>query len=159
MAYTAGLLLALAAFWFAMSGVFSPLHIGLGAASVIAAMIAAYRLDILDREGAPYLRILGFARFMPWLVVQVLKANWTVVRACLKADLDIEPALVKVRTECKSDIGRVTFANAITLTPGTVTVDVDGDKLLIHALYENAALPESFADMDRRSARAAGEKA
>jgi multicomponent Na+:H+ antiporter subunit E len=78
-----------------------------------------------------------------------------VIKACLRADLDINPALVKVKTTCKTDLAKVTFANSITLTPGTVTVEIDGDKLLVHGLYEANTVPEAFEEMDRRCARAA----
>jgi len=78
-----------------------------------------------------------------------------VIKACLRADLDISPALVKVKTVCKSDLAKVTFANSITLTPGTITVDIEGDKLLVHGLYEGNTVPEAFEEMDRRCARAA----
>ena len=121
-------------------------------------LILAYRLDIIDREGAPYVRILGFALYFPWLMKEIVKANWTVVKACLKAEMDIAPALVKVKTGCETDLAKVTFANSITLTPGTVTVEVEGDKMLIHALFEEAATPESFREMDERSYRAADGK-
>ena len=50
-------------------------------------------------------------------MVEIAKSNWAVVKACLKADLDIAPALVKVKTACESDLAKVTFANSITLTP------------------------------------------
>ena len=80
------------------------------------------------------------------------------IRACVKADLDIAPALVKVKTTCRSDLAKVTFANSITLTPGTVTVEIEGDKMLVHGLYEQGSQPEAFVEMDRRSAIAADGK-
>ena len=158
MAYFLGLLVALVGFWLCMSGHFSPLLLSFGAVSITICLILAFRLDIIDREGAPYVRILGFAMYLPWLMKEIVKANITVIRACVKADLDIAPALVKVKTSCESDLAKVTFANSITLTPGTVTVEVEGDKLLVHALYEQEAQPEAFIDMDRRSRRAADGK-
>ena len=158
MAYFLGLVLALAGFWLSMSGHNEPLILTLGAVSVILSCILAFRLDIIDREGAPYVRVFGFLGYFPWLMKEIAKANWTVIRACLKADLDIAPALVKVKTVCKSDLAKVTFANSITLTPGTVTVEIEGDKLLVHGLYEQDAQPEAFVEMDRRSARAADGK-
>ncbi|MGH1422643.1 MAG: Na+/H+ antiporter subunit E [Hyphomonas sp.] len=155
MAYFLGLILALAAFWLGMSGHYTPLLLSLGAASVAVSVILAYRLDILDREGVPYVRLFGFLAYFPWLMKEIVKANWTVIQACVRADLDISPALIVVKTSCVSDLAKVTFANSITLTPGTVTVEVEGDKLLVHGLYEQDAQPEAFAEMDRRSARAA----
>ena len=154
MAYFLGLVLALVAFWLGMSGHNEPLILSLGATSLILCIILAYRLDIIDREGSPYVRLFGFLLYFPWLAVEIVKANWTVIRACVKADLDIAPALVKVKTVCKSDLAKVTFANSITLTPGTVTVEIEGDKLLVHGLYEQDSQPEAFIEMDRRSAMA-----
>ena len=157
-AYFLGLLVALVGFWLGMSGHYTPLLLSLGAVSVAVCLILAYRLDIIDREGSPYVRIVGFALYFPWLMKEIAKANWTVVKACLKAEMDIAPALVKVKTACETDLAKVTFANSITLTPGTVTVEIEGDKMLVHALYEQEAQPEAFAEMDRRSREAADGK-
>lgn len=153
MAYFLGLLFALVLFWLGMSGHFTPLLLSLGGVSIVLSLILAYRLDILDREGAPYVRIVQFAFYVPWLVKEIFKANWAVIRACVMADMDIEPALVKVKSSCRTDLAKVTFANSITLTPGTVTIDIEGDKMLVHALYEHSATPEAFHEMDRRSKR------
>ncbi|MEZ6011454.1 MAG: Na+/H+ antiporter subunit E [Hyphomonas sp.] len=158
MAYFLGLVLALVGFWLSMSGHNEPLILTLGGVSVLLTCLLAFRLDIIDREGAPYVRILGFIAYFPWLMNEIIKANVVVIRACLKADLDIAPALVKVKTTCRSDLAKVTFANSITLTPGTVTVEVEGDKLLVHGLYEQGSQPEAFVEMDRRSALAADGK-
>ncbi|MCA8901786.1 MAG: Na+/H+ antiporter subunit E [Hyphomonas sp.] len=158
MAYFLGLVLALAGFWLAMSGHTEPLILTLGGVSIVLTAILAYRLDIIDREGAPYVRSFGLLAYYPWLFWEIIKANWVVIKACLKADLDIAPALVKVKTVCGSDLAKVTFANSITLTPGTITVEIEGDKLLVHGLYEQGSQPEAFADMDRRCARAVDGK-
>lgn len=154
MAYLVGLVITLAIFWLSNSGHYTPLLLGLGSVSVLLSVILTWRLGGIDRESAPYVRIFGAIRYLPWLVWEILKANYDVIKACLKADLDISPALVRVKTTCKSDLAKVTFANSITLTPGTVTIEVEGDKLLVHALYEGSAGPGAFDEMDRRSARA-----
>ena len=59
---------------------------------------------------------------------------------------------------CESDLAKTIFANSITLTPGTVTVEIEGDKFLVHALFEESAAPEAFVEMDERSYRAADGK-
>lgn len=155
MAYLLGIIVAIVAFWVGNSGHYTPLMLGFLAASVVITVVLCWRLKIIDREGAPYVRLFGLVMYWPWLVWEVIKANWVVIKACLRADLDIAPALVKVKTVCKSDLAKVTFANSITLTPGTITVDIDGDKLLVHGLYEAGTVPEAFEEMDRRCARAA----
>ncbi|MEL6956085.1 MAG: Na+/H+ antiporter subunit E, partial [Pseudomonadota bacterium] len=97
MRYFAGLLLAIIVFWYTMSGLNKPLILGLGAASILATMILTVRLDIVNRESSPYGRIIHFAIYWVWLFVEILKANWRVIQACLRANLDINPALVKVK--------------------------------------------------------------
>lgn len=155
MGYFLGLLCALVVFWYTMSGMNEPLILGLGVVSVIVTMILSWRLKVIDADSSPYGRIIAFLVYWVWLFVEILKANWRVIQACVKADLDINPALVKVKTVCRSDLAKTTFANSITLTPGTVTLAVEGDKLLVHALYEEDAEPGAFDEMDVLSARAA----
>lgn len=155
MAYLLGIFFAIVAFWLSNSGHYKPLMLFFMAASVAVTLVLCARLKLIDREGAPYVRLAGFLAYYPWLAWEVVKSNWVIIKACLRADLDINPALVKVKTICKSDLAKVTFANSITMTPGTVTVEIDGDKLLVHGLYEASTAPEGFAEMDRRCARAA----
>ncbi|MEO0883119.1 MAG: Na+/H+ antiporter subunit E [Pseudomonadota bacterium] len=159
MVYAIGLIVGLIAFWLGMSGHYTPLLLSLGTISVMLSVILAARLDILDREGAPYFRFAGILLYLPWLIVEIIKSNITVARACLKADLDISPVLVKVGTQCETDLAKTLFANSITLTPGTVTVAVEERRLLVHALYEENAQPEAFVEMDQRALAAIdGEK-
>ncbi len=155
MAYLLGIFVAIVAFWMGNSGHYKPLMLGFAALSVVLTLVLSARLKIIDREGAPYVRLVGFLTYYPWLFWEIVKSNVVVIKACLRADLDINPALVKVKTTCKTDLAKVTFANSITLTPGTVTVEIDGDKLLVHGLYEANTVPEAFEEMDRRCARAA----
>lgn len=154
MAEITGLIIALLLFWLGLSGQYSPLLLSLGAGSILMTIILSGRLGILDREGAPYLSFLGMLFYLPWLLKEIIVANLVVIRACLRADLDIRPALVKVKTVCRTDLAKTLFANSITLTPGTVTVLVENDRLLVHALYEDKASPEAFHGMDARSAKA-----
>lgn len=157
--YVLGLAAALIAVWIGLSGVFKPLLLGLGAASILVVLALSIRFRLTDRVGVPYFRLHNFLLYWGWLLVEIAKANWQVIRACLKTDLDISPALVKVKSQCKSEMAKTLFANSITLTPGTVTVEVDGDRLLVHALDEDNAHPEAFREMDRRSAKTAAEPA
>lgn len=158
MMYVFGLTAALVAVWIGLSGVFKPLLLGLGAISVITVVALSVRFRIADPVGVPYFRLWSFVTYWVWLLKEIAKSNVEVVRACLRTDLDICPALVKVKTICNNDMAKTLFANSITLTPGTVTVEVEGDRMLVHALYEDNAQPEAFKEMDARSARAAGSE-
>lgn len=154
MSYIFGLLVALVLFWLGLSGHYTPLLLSLGGVSIFLAILLSARLGIIDREGSPYFTLIGMALYVPWLMVEIFKANIDVIKACLRADLDINPALVKVRTACESDLAKTLFANSITLTPGTVTIEVETNRMLVHALYEENAGPDAFTEMDRRSRRA-----
>ena len=121
MGYFLGLIVVLVALWTGLSGEYTltkPLIATLGVISILLSGLLAYRLDILDREGSPYARLPQLLTYWAWLVVEIFKANLVVIRACLRSTLDINPALVKVKTGCESDLARTVFANSITLTPG-----------------------------------------
>ena len=158
MTYVIGLATALTLLWLGLSGMLEPLMLVLGFISVAISVALASRLGLIDREASPYHRILAFVRYTPWLIMEILKANVTVLKAILSPTLDIHPTLVKVRSTCRSDLAKVIFANSITLTPGTVTIRVDDDSMLVHGLYEDGAQPEAFEEMDRRSSIAGDGK-
>ncbi len=154
MLYVMGLATALTLLWLGMSGIYEPVVLSLGVISIAITVILATRLGLKDRETSPYHRIIPFLLYTPYLIMEILKANLTVIKAILKPDMDIQPTMVKVKTTCRSDLAKVIFANSITLTPGTVTLRVDDDSMLVHGLYEADAQPEAFEEMDRRSSLA-----
>ncbi len=82
-----------------------------------------------------FLQRVGFAiRYIFVLLCEIVKANFAVIHLILSSKYEVEPALVEFHTELKSDIGKVTLANSITLTPGTISVEVEGDRFLVHGL-------------------------
>ena len=115
-------------------------------------------MRILDSETAPYSTVFQGLSYFAWLFVEIVKANLAVVRAVLSPNLMVSPTLTRIPTPQKTDLGRVMFANSITLTPGTVSVDVQDDHILVHALLSEMADPDDFADMSERSAWAVGEE-
>jgi multicomponent Na+:H+ antiporter subunit E len=156
MTYLPGLIAALAALWFALSGETAPMFLALGVLSVLATLWLAARLRIVGRDASPYHRAIPLALYLAWLAGEIIKANIAVIGKVLGPRHAIDPDLVRLKTDAKTDLGKALFANSITLTPGTVTVDVDGDQLVVHALVRETARPGDFAPMDRRAARAAG---
>ncbi|MBQ6971660.1 MAG: Na+/H+ antiporter subunit E [Synergistaceae bacterium] len=73
------------------------------------------------------------------LLAEIVRANLSITRLVLAPEIAVEPCLVKFRTPLKSEAARVALANSITLTPGTITVSLDGDELLVHALNREIA--------------------
>jgi multicomponent Na+:H+ antiporter subunit E len=138
--------------WLVLSGHPTPLHLAQG---VLAAAVVALLNRDLEAVSASVRAGPRFLRYLPWLLKEIVLANVQVVRLVLDPRLPIDPVLVRVPTRLRSPLAVTTFANSITLTPGTVTVDVEGDELVVHAL--TAQTPESFSGMERRVGAVFGE--
>jgi multicomponent Na+:H+ antiporter subunit E len=152
------LLLVLALLWLGWSGHYTPLLLGLGLASCVAVVLLAQRMRILDREGTPLELALRLPFYAPWLLWQVFKANVDVSRRILSPRVPIQPRVVRVKTSQETDLGRVVYANSITLTPGTVSLRVEGDEIIVHALTRKAAEELLEGSMDRRVTRTEGRR-
>ena len=87
--------------------------------------------------------------YVPWLAWQVFQSNWDVIKRVCMPGVQVQPRFIRVPCNLKTEFGRVTYANSITLTPGTVTVEA-GDTFLIHALHKDAADSLETGDMERR---------
>lgn len=155
MTYLLGLVMALTFVWFALSGQTAPQFLVLAGVSVLLSLWIAARFRIIDRDGSPYHRTPQLALYTLWLLVEIVKANAAVIARVLGPRTRIDPAMVSIRATARTDLGKALFANSITLTPGTVTVDVAGDELKVHALLREKATVASFEPMDRHAARAA----
>lgn len=96
--------------------------------------------------------------YMGWLVGEIVRSALAVIRLIWSPSLEPQPKLVQVDSSLRTERGRVLLADSITLTPGTVTVAVDGNRLLVHALDESMAEGLNGSDMERRIARVEGRK-
>ena len=149
--------LALLAVWLLWSGHYTPLLVGLGLCSCVLVAAVSRRMGIADREGYP-VHLLGRSiLYWPWLLWSIARANVAVARCILHPRLPISPALIQVRASQKSVLGRVVYANSITLTPGTVSLDLSGDLISVHALTRASAGELLSGAMDRRVAAMEGE--
>ena len=158
MRYAFILTLAMVAAWLTLSGYFIPMILTFGAISIVLVVWMCRRMGILDGETVPYLSLLPTTSYFVWLFVEIVKANMQVVKAVLSPDLEVSPTLVKIPLNTDVDIAETMFANSITLTPGTVSVDMEPDHILVHALLEEMSAPEDFTEMEKRSAWAVGHK-
>ncbi|MFH2001629.1 MAG: Na+/H+ antiporter subunit E [Planctomycetota bacterium] len=149
----------LSGFWVLMSGKFDAFHLTLGAISCL--LISYLSHDLLfsglghrRKPGIPF----RFILYIPWLLYQIVLANIHVVRLALdpRAAEHVDPRIIRFKTKLKQDMSKVTFANSITLTPGTITVHITDDEFVVHAISEKAAsgLP---GEMEERIARVFGE--
>lgn len=147
---TISLTVFLFAFWLALSGHYTPVFIGAGLIAAFLCAIAARRMHALDEEGHPMHLVVGAFRYYPWLIREIVKSAWNVTRIILDPRLPISPTMTTVRASQRGAAAIATYANSITLTPGTLTVGVQGNELVIHALTRAGALELEAGDMDRR---------
>lgn len=154
------LCVALAALWITLSGrVEEPLLLVLGVASILVVFLLVNRMNLLDSETSSFHRLGSLIAYWIWLGGQIVRANIAVAREALRVDLDLSPRLFRVSAGQKTDFGRTIYANSITLTPGTVTVDLDSGEFIVHALLESMSEPSGFEAMNRRVTRAAEGRA
>lgn len=148
-----GLALFLAVFWLALSGHYKPFLLAVGAGAVIVCVLAARRLGANDKEGYPSQLFIGAITYFPWLIWEIVKSCWAVTKIIINPRLPISPTMTTVRASQKTSAGIVTYANSITLTPGTITTGVDKDVLTIHALVKDGADDLEGGGMDARVSR------
>lgn len=144
--------------WMLLSGHFTGLLLGLGVASTVLVLYLSHRMDIADHEGQPIHmtpRALPYWGYLAW---EMTKSNLDVLGRILRGRHSIDPVVVRVTAGQHSDVGRVTYANSITMTPGTVTIAVQGKDIDVHALTSEAAAGVRDGEMDRRVCRVEGKE-
>lgn len=138
------------AFWLALSGNYTAMLVIAGAVSTGLCVVAAIRMRALDREGHPVELLPRTLFYFPWLLAEIVKSAWAATKIILHPALPISPSMTVVRGSQKTPAGLATYANSITLTPGTVTAGVDGNNLTVHALVREGADDLEAGGMDRR---------
>ncbi|NOX40902.1 MAG: Na+/H+ antiporter subunit E [Alphaproteobacteria bacterium] len=137
--------------WLLMSGIYKPLMIGFALGSVLVVLFVGWRMDRVDGDKVQMrLRPFGFVGYILWLLVEIGRANWIVTKIILSRKMPIRQHLFAVPYSQNTDLGQVIFANSITLTPGTITVETEPGSLLVHALAYSPEDMAALADMDRR---------
>jgi multicomponent Na+:H+ antiporter subunit E len=142
----------LMAVWLLLSGHYTVTLMTYGALSCAAVVALIAHLRILDHEALPWHLGLRFFLYLPWLLKEVLLSNISVAKVILNPRLPIHPRILRIRASQKTQVGQVIYANSITLTPGTVTLDVRDGFLLVHALTTESAEGLLAGEMDRRVA-------
>jgi multicomponent Na+:H+ antiporter subunit E len=137
---------ALFAFWILLSGKLDVWHLGAGAVTAVLLGVVAARLWALPpaigaAEGHPLkgIRWVRVALYGPWLAWEIIVSGLQVAYVVLHPRMPIAPRVLRIRTPLPHTLARLTLANSITLTPGTVTLEVEGDEFLVHALTPASA--------------------
>jgi multicomponent Na+:H+ antiporter subunit E len=140
--------------WFLFSGHFRVVDLVMAtAASALVAVMnrGVEQLSDVLRHGP------GLVAYVPWIMREIWLANIQVVKVVLDPRLPIDPVLVRVPARYSSDLARTVFANSITLTPGTITIEAGPDEFLVHALVRAAGEDLQGGAMARRVGRVFGD--
>lgn len=149
MRYLLSLSIILAALWLGISGVYKPIILVLGSGSVLLVVWLSARMEVVGTEHNPVIYSWRLPVYWAWLVGQIILANVNVVRA-VWSPARISPRLIRLPIGHKSAVARVTFANSVTLTPGTVSLYLTDRELTVHALDRESATGLERGDMARR---------
>ena len=138
-------------FWIFLSGEFSFILLLTG---IISSLLVSYiSHDLLIGNGdmkLGFIRTIRFIKFLPWLLWQIVLANIDLAIRTLHPKMPINPMLINFKNNLKTDLGMVILANSITLTPGTVTIDVNENDFFIHVISEKAAQSLISGEMQAR---------
>ena len=149
---TISLALWLFAFWLLLSGHYTLWLVGAGIVVSGAIALIGRATGFADEEGHPVERLAGAFGYWPWLMIEIIKSSLDVAAVILDPRRKIEPQLFEIEVGPKTAVGAATYANSITLTPGTVTVGIDRerDRFTVHALTKASADGVRSGEMDRR---------
>ncbi|MFW2438110.1 MAG: Na+/H+ antiporter subunit E [Arenicellales bacterium] len=153
MRHTIILSISLSAFWLLNSQHNSFYMLSLGVISVAFVLYMAHRMDVIDHESQPVHLTLKIPAYYTWLIKEIILANLVVVKHIWLGNKSISPVFATISASPKTDIGKVIYANSITLTPGTVTVNLEDDRIMVHALLEESIKDLKSGEMDRRVAQ------
>lgn len=146
-----GLLVVLIAAWLLWSGIYKPILLGLGVFSCFLSLYLAHRIGFF-REASGLHTIVRLPAYWAWLLVEIVKSSIDVARIVLNPKLPISPTVIDMVAAPQGPIGQAILGNAITLSPGTVTIDVYNDSLQVHCLTRRGAEELLAGDANQRTA-------
>ena len=142
--------------WLLLSGHYDPLLLTLGVLSCITCLYVTWKAKFIDEEGLPLHLLIRLPIYTLWLFKEIIKANIDTAKIIIIINPD--PQNFRVKSSQKTEAGKVTYANSITLTPGTVTTVLDGDILEVHALSSDMADDVKSGAMDKKVSWLEGNK-
>ena len=132
--------------WVLLSGSFEWIHLGLG-------LIFSFSIAWINAGHSPFVLKFGLCLrillYLPWLFYKIIQSSLHLSRLILHPALPIDPQLISVESKLRHNAAVVLFGNSITLTPGTITAEVDRNNLIVHAM--DKALSEDFESKEMES--------
>ena len=147
----AALLSLLITAWLLWSGIYTPLLLGLGALSCVLSLYLAHRVGFFD-EAFSLQVIPRLPRYWGWLLLEITKSSFDVARIILRRHPPISPTVVEFEAAPRGPVGQAILGNSITLTPGTLTLDVYKGRLRVHCLTQAGAKAVLSGEFNSRAA-------
>jgi multicomponent Na+:H+ antiporter subunit E len=143
--------LGLLLLWLLLSGHYTVMVTAFGVISALGVTVLANRLGVLEPDGWSFAFLARLAGYFPWLIKEVASANVELARRIWNPTLPIRPQVIRTRTSQRTPVALATFANSITLTPGTLSLDADEPGVIrVHAIADSTAEGLQTGEMDRR---------
>lgn len=144
------LAIALSLLWLLLSGHFEVLILAFGVVSIALVVWLSARMHIVDGESYPFSLMPRLSRYWAWLLTEIIKSNLDVAKRVLGPSSAVQPLVFDAPASQSTDLGLVIFANSITLTPGTVSLDIEKGRIRVHALHPDIAKGVIQSGMDAR---------
>tara|TARA_B100000963_G_C22449351_1_gene590337 strand:- start:194 stop:673 length:480 start_codon:yes stop_codon:yes gene_type:complete len=139
------------AIWIALSGHFDFLLLSFGVVSVLIVLYTLRRMRIVDKTPVKFqINLMSLMMYCSWLIKEILKSNITVAKTILSPQIKVKQNIFYVPLTPKSEAAQVIFANSITLTPGTITVETEKKNLLVHSLNFSDSTEDEIAEMGQK---------
>ncbi len=147
--------LSLMAFWVIMSGFFDFIHLGLGVVTVAGVMYVNYQLKTHrffddDMDDLSEVRFGRAVYYVFWMVLQIVIAGFHVVRIIIRRKMPIHTTMITFRANLPSAHAKMILGNSISLTPGTLTIDIEGDLFTVHAIDDTSFAGIATDEMPRQ---------
>ena len=142
--------------WLLMSGHYNVLIVSLGIISCAFCVYVAKRGKLIDDEGLPIFFMPRLLSYLIWLFKEILKSNLSTAKVIINGK--VEPETFTVKTSQVTDVAKVTYANSITLTPGTVTTKIQKGVFEVHALNSDFGNDVRTNEMDKKVTWLEGKK-
>jgi multicomponent Na+:H+ antiporter subunit E len=146
------LLLLLVISWLLWSGLYKPLLMSLGAFSCVLSVYLANRMGFFRHQQNLLKLLPRLPGYWLWLLKEIIVSSWDVAKIILKPSMPISPTVIVLTSEAKTDVGQVILGNSITLSPGTVTLDLYEGQVMIHCLSSQSAKELQEGEANRRVA-------
>ena len=147
---------SLVAAWLLWSGIFEPLLLSLGALSCVLTFLVVWRMGYFDKDIFALRFSLRLAAYWAWLIKEIVMSSLEVARVVLSPRMPVSCRCIELKATSDNAVDQVILANSITLTPGTLTLDLHEGVLKVHTLTQEGADALIAGEMDRRVAHLRG---